>query len=307
MVVENPKANDRIQLFYIGMNINLNMRQRSDSKLIDSTASQDRVAPFYFGPLDKQLFGLYHAPQPGQERDFGVVLCNPWGQEFVRAHRAISQLAVRLARQDFPVLRFDFYGTGDSSGEDVDGTLTQWQADIRAAIHELKRRSRVERVFLAGLRLGASLAALVASGRDDVEGLVLWEPAVQGPEYLQDLTTWHEEKQYYFLSNVKISAERTELLGFGLHETLLADLAGLDLLAMKRKPAGRILVIENAAALAEAQSSVGCLCEHLRALGAAVNYQRLESFKMWAEDPDKGLVPQLILQAVVSWLVQEAG
>lgn len=269
--------------------------------------THDHLTPFYFGPSDKQLFGLYHVPQPGQERDFGVVLCNPWGQEFVRAHRAISQLALRLARQGYPVLRFDFYGTGDSSGEDTCGTLGQWQVDLRTAIQELKRRSRVERVFLAGLRLGASLAALVASGRDDVEGLVLWEPAVQGPEYLQDLTTWHEEKQYYFLSNVKISTERTELLGFGLHETLLADLAGLDLLAMQRKPARRILVIENAAALAEARPSVVRLREHLQALGAAVDYHLIESFRLWAEDPDKGLVPQLILQAVISWLVQEAG
>ncbi len=235
-----------------------------------------------------------------------MVLCNPWGQEFVRAHRSISQLALRLARRGFPVLRFDYYGTGDSCGEDADGTLSQWQADLRAAIQEIKRRSRVERVFLAGLRLGASLAALVASGRDDVKGLVLWEPAVQGSEYLQDLAIWHEEKQFYFLNKAETTANREELLGFGLHETLLADLAGLDLLAIKRKPAGEILIIESAATHTEAQSSAVRLREHLQVLGATVDYSLIDSFKMWAEDPDKGLVPQQILQTAVTWLVEEA-
>lgn len=270
-------------------------------------APLDKITPFYFGPPDKQLFGLYYAPPPGQVRDFGVVVCNPWGQEYTRAHRAMSQLALRLARQGFPVLRFDFYGSGDSGGEDADGTLAQWQNDLRAAIQELKRRSRLEYVFLAGLRLGASLAALVASARDDVEGLVLWEPAVNGTEYLQDLTAWHEEKQLYFLNRAQEGNKKNELLGFSLHETLLADLVALDLCGMKRKPATRVLIIEGASAPDQERSLVVGLRHRLSELGASVDYRLIESFKMWAEDPDKGLVPQLVLQAAVAWLVQEAG
>jgi len=307
----------------------------------------DKITPFYFGPSDKQLFGLYHAPQPGQEREVGVVICNPWGQEFVRAHRALSQLALRLARQGFPTLRFDYYATGDSSGEDAEGTLGQWQTDLRAAIQELKRRARVEDVFLAGLRLGASLAALVASGRDDVAGLALWEPAVIGSEYVQDLITWHAEKQSYFLTRTGPPEQGVdpeapapaELLGFGLHANLLADLNRLDLLAIKRKPASRILIVENTPtpegraaprshspeggsspntrpSVARRQSepsrplarrrTLAQLSGHLQALGAGVEYRPLESFKLWTEDPDKGLVPQLILQTMVAWFVQEA-
>jgi pimeloyl-ACP methyl ester carboxylesterase len=267
----------------------------------------DSITPFYFGPADKQLFGLYHAPQVGEERDFGVVLCNPWGQELVRAHRAVLQLALRLARQGFAVLRFDYYGAGDSAGADADGTLAQWQADIRTAIQELKRRSRVESVFLAGLRLGASLAAMVASGRDDVIGLVLLEPAVIGPEYVLDLTTWQEEKQFSYLSDTDTAHERDELLGFGLHETLLADLNALNLLAIKRKPAERLLIIETASTTSvEPRSTLARLCEHFQSLGVETDYRLIESFKLWVEDVDKGLVPQSIIQAAVDWLVQEA-
>ncbi len=267
--------------------------------------TSDQVSPFYFGPTEKQLFGLYYVPQPSLERDYGIVICNPWGQEYIRAHRALVQLGLRMARQGFPTLRFDFFGSGDSAGADEDGTLVQWQADLRLAIQELKRRSRVESVYLVGLRLGASLAALVASGRDDIAGLVLWEPAVNGQAYLQDLEKWHEEKQFAFLNELKPHSERAELLGFGLHPSFLDGLNGLDLLSMKRKPAGRILTIESPGSAGVDQPWVQQLNQHFQELGAVVDYQLIESFIMWTEDPDKGLVPQPILEAAVTWLAQE--
>lgn len=265
---------------------------------------QDKITPFFFGPNSQPLFGLFHAPQAGQERDFGVLICNPWGQEFVRGHRSISQLGLRLARAGFPVLRFDFTGTGDSAGADDCASLAQWQADIRAAIQELKRRARVESVFVAGLRLGASLGALVASGRDDVEGVVLWEPAITGAQYLQDLTAWQEEKELYFFK--QSSSQQAELLGYGLHPDLLNDLRGLDLLALKRRPAASVLVIQGTSAEASVVQAGNQLCAHLQTLGAKTDYRFVESVKMWTEDPDKALVPQAVLETAVQWLIGAA-
>lgn len=281
---------------------------------MESSPPQDRLTPFFFGPAEKQLFGAYHAPAAGTSRDFGVLLCNPWGQEAVRAQRALLQLGLRLARQGFPTLRFDYFATGDSAGEDAQGSLGQWQADLRSAIQELKRRGRVETVFLAGLRLGASLAALVASGRDDVEGLVLWEPIVDGKAYAQELDAWHQEKLNYFLAEGEAAsppgAPPLERVGFGLAENTLAEIQSLDLLTLRRRPAARLLVIESVAFISaalgsDAYKSVGRFCDYLRSLGAHVDYQHIESFKMWTEDPDKGLAPQPILEAAVNWIVQE--
>lgn len=269
------------------------------------TLTQDRITPFYFGPPDKQLFGLYYAAQPDQEREYGVIICHPWGQEYIRAQRALSQLGLRLARQGFATLRFDYFGTGDSAGADSAGTLEQWQSDLRSAIQELKRRARVDSVYLVGLRLGASLAALVAGGRDDVNGLVLWEPAVSGAAYLQELRDWHQEKQFAFLSQGGAVADEGELLGFGLHPGLAEGLQKLDLLGMKRKPAGRILTIESPRSGEAAASRLPQLNEHFQQLGAQVEYHSIESFILWTEDPDKGLVPQAILETAVTWLAQE--
>ena len=264
----------------------------------------DSVTPFYFGPSDKRLFGVYYTPAADLQTESGVVMCNPWGQEYIRAHRALSQWALRLAREGFPVLRFDYFGQGDSSGDDADGTLIQWQADLRHAIQELKRRARLETVFLAGLRLGATVAALVASGRDDVEGVVLWEPIINGPEYLTELCAWHQEKMLSFLFELNSpppnSTSPTELLGGGVSQTLLTELQSLDLQTLRRKPAPKILVLEGAV-----HAPVQAWRDHLQTLGARADYEHIESYKLWTEDPDKGLVPLPLLQAAVAWLKRE--
>jgi pimeloyl-ACP methyl ester carboxylesterase len=66
------------------------------------------------------------------------------------------------------VLRFDFRGCGDSEGDEAVAGTDAWRDDIGTAVEELKRRAGAARVALAGLRLGGTLAAQAAAGRDDV-------------------------------------------------------------------------------------------------------------------------------------------
>jgi len=51
------------------------------------------MEPFYFRQPSRPLFGVYHPAQPGKSRNVGVVLCHPMGQEYVRSHRSLLQLA----------------------------------------------------------------------------------------------------------------------------------------------------------------------------------------------------------------------
>lgn len=250
--------------------------------------------PFYFG-ADASLLGVHHAPLHAPGRSCGVVICNPFGHEYIRAHRALRQLAVRLARAGFHTLRFDYYGCGDSVGSDESGTIMRWLADISAAIDELRRRSGAPCVSLVGLRLGASLSAQVAAERKDVASLVLWEPVVNGQAYLDQLKEFHQEKIWYFLS--KASSSQAELVGFPLTESMRADLERLDLLSHSRKPADTVLVIEG-----ESDAFAQRLDEHLTQSGVTVLHQHVPSPRIWTEDPDKGLVPHQTLQAIVTWL-----
>jgi alpha/beta superfamily hydrolase/acyl carrier protein len=256
--------------------------------------------PFYFGASSQRLFGCYHTPSPGTERSCAVVLCYPFGSEYIRSHRAYQQLAGRLARAGFPTLRFDFFGCGDSEGEGEEGQFDQWLKNIAVAVAEVQERSGLQQVCLAGLRLGASLAMLAGAVQDNISKMVLWEPVIQGKEYLQELTTQHQETIWRFFvqpKTYKVSDRPTELLGFPLNETLIDDLEKLDLLTISQKPAQNVLIIENReTAIAEP------LKMHLSKLKTQVIHQHLPTFKIWVEDPDKGLVPQPTLQTIISWI-----
>jgi len=144
------------------------------------------VNPLFFGDSARQLFGAYDAPRGKGRR--GVVLCHPTSSgEYQLAHPTVRVLARRLADDGWHALRFDYFGTGDSAGDLAEATQDRWLADIETAVDELKEISQVPRVSLVGMRHGATLAAMVAGRRPDVDHLVLWDPVFDGREYLAEL------------------------------------------------------------------------------------------------------------------------
>ena len=235
--------------------------------------TQADIEPFFFGSSATRLFGCYHAPRPGAARDCGVVLCYPMGHEYIVSHRAYQKLAVRLSQAGFPVLRFDFFGCGDSAGDGDQDHLGQWLADIAVAIDEVRRRGRVVKVCLMGLRLGGSLAILAGAQRGDVAGLVLWDPVISGKTYVEQLTQMHHEtlqRANTPPSSALVKERPTEILGFPLTDSLFADLIKLDLLAIHQKPANNMLVI-----ISDPNADVGRFTEHVKSMAARVEYQDL--------------------------------
>jgi uncharacterized protein len=224
------------------------------------------------------------------------------GYEYIQSHRALRQLATRLSNVGFPVLRFDFYGCGDSGGACEQGQLGQWLTDISTAIGAIRRRCGVMKVCLIGLRLGGTLSMIVGAERGDIDGMVLWDPVVSGRAYVKELITWHREMLRYSHVQPKrhITSERpTEILGFPVTEAMLADLENLDPLAIRQKPANNILLIESSE-----KADEGRCREHLKNVGAVLEYRHLPSPNswIWAEDISKILVPHQILQSMVSWM-----
>src|SRR3954471_14377974 len=125
---------------------------------------------FTFGGAGRSLFGVLH--EPGRAPGAGpVVVCAPLWREGIRAHRVLRQLGVRLAKDGHAVLRFDYSGAGDSAGESEQGDVDVWLEDLAAAIDEVRGRQGAPRVTLLGLRFGATLAALAAARRGDVDRL----------------------------------------------------------------------------------------------------------------------------------------
>ena len=257
------------------------------------------MKPLHFGSSQRTLFGLLHPPQT-PARPAGVVLCNPAGQEATRAHRAYRQLALMLARARFHVLRFDYFGTGDSAGEIDEGRPEQWIHDIGAAADGLKDTTGVGRIALVGLRLGGSMALQAAAARRDVDAVVMWDPVVSGAVYLQELRTMHleylERELGYSFDPAAVSAD--EALGFPLTEGLVSDLRKTDLTQIGACGAKSVALIASRPEEAHKR-----LRDRLSGLGVKLSYQEIAA-ERWNSDEamNAAIVPNEILQAIVTSL-----
>lgn len=254
---------------------------------------------FYFGTTAKRLFGCYHEPQ-SEPRECGVLLCYPMGQEYIRSHRAYRQLAVRLSQAGFPVLRFDFFASGDSSGDDDEAEIAQWLVDISSAMAELRARSGRQRICLVGLRLGGTLAAMVGAEHGDVDAMILWDPVINGKTYVEELLMMHQAQMQKY-SSENPGSERTEILGFRVTKTLLEELNRIDLAAMPQKPADAILLIESSD-----EAVTNNFKNKLENAGVRVTYEHVPSPKIWLRQEEYSLVvPAQSIQAMVSWMSDE--
>ena len=254
--------------------------------------------PFYFGPSDKPLFGCYHEPRPGSSGKCAVVICQPVGHEYINCHRALRQLAARLCEGGFPVLRFDYYGAGDSSGEAVEGTVPRWLEDISTAISEVRHRTRIVSVCMIGLRLGGALAMITAAQRGDVDSLVLWDPVVNGKSYLEGLLSLQKELLRFRPKprGGHKSLAYMDVLGFPFSHLLCSQLEKLNLLTIMERPAKNILVIRS-----EPESGEDSLRDHLTQTEVRLEYQRGIP-QIWLPTVDGSLlVPSQILHSIVSW------
>jgi uncharacterized protein len=132
------------------------------------------------------LFGTLHRPsrtdkpQPDASRPV-IVLLSPGVKMRVGPGRLYVPLTDMLCDEGFSVLRFDFYGLGDSEGELAEKLLPdvynhievgRYVDDTLAAMNWLRTAHGVQRFVLGGL-CGGAITALLAAERDPgVEGLL---------------------------------------------------------------------------------------------------------------------------------------
>jgi len=274
------------------------MERSATASAPDYTVATDSEL-FFFGPPDRQMFGCFHPPTTDVVRDSAVLLCYPWGQEYLSSHRAYLQLAIALSSRGFSVLRFDYVGTGDSSGDAEACTLASWRADLHAAAAELRRRSGVDQICLGGLRLGGAVAAQAAAAQHDISGLFLWQPVVRGDRYLEDIRLRHQAMLWRSFATLPTSDSfggTLSQLGFPLSAGLLAELEGLDL-ATLAPPGYPVLIVNN-----EEEDVAVQLHDALSTRGARVDHEVIPSFAIWHEDVDKGLVPRPTIERIADWL-----
>lgn len=247
-------------------------------------------------------FGWLH-PATGP---LGVVLCNPFGYDALCTHRGWRKLAERLAAAGMPALRFDYPGTGDSTGaEDDPGLVDAWLDSIGCAVRYLRERTGVERVALVGLRLGALLAAFAAE-RGGVDALVMLAPPATGRRYIRELRA---HRQSWLSTSAGMGAvpitdddAYVEAFGFGLHGGDIARLGELDLCRGTRAPARRVLLLDSSA-----PALTVALAQHYESNGVAVDLGGFEESDQFFLEALYSAEPVEAFARVHAWLLQEPG
>jgi alpha-beta hydrolase superfamily lysophospholipase len=283
------------------------MRRDVILELADFTVEHGSLAverePLYFDQSrtrdgEGPIFGWYHSTPSAGEADCVAVLCGPIGHEYTRTHRTMRHLADRLAERGIPAVRFDYHGIGDSPGGELDpDRVAYWQSSIRAAIRQARALSGRQRVCLIGVRLGATMAALVASDTP-VDLLVLWNPVTKGRAYVRELQA------------IAMSAARTstdcdgglESAGFVMSSQTLDALRGADLMNTTCDVNDRALILGRDDLAADKS-----LCEHLVAAGVACDYERVPGWLGMVADHQFTVVPDEALETIANWVDNHSG
>jgi alpha-beta hydrolase superfamily lysophospholipase len=241
----------------------------------------------WFGPAERPLLGWVTARQDGGRAD-GVLIAAPIGYEHLTSHRTLRELAEALAGEGHRVLRFDYDGTGDSSGDAWDPDRVQaWRASLRAAAQELREQG-CTRLTVVGLRLGAMLALVEGTGLE-ADALVVWAPVPSGKRYVKELR----------LLGQPIPPEHDRGCGPAFTQAgdvytapTLADLA--ELTGPATLPAPRVLIVDDRPAK---------LAAALEALGASVSTATADgSEKMLQTSAERAEVPHARIGDVRAWI-----
>jgi len=137
---------------------------------------------------DSWLCGIVSVPEQTFSRGVVIVVGGP--QYRVGSHRQFTLLARHLAAQGVPVMRFDYRGMGDSTGETR--TFESVDDDLRCAIDQFMAEvPHLKQVVLWGLCDAASAALFYAYQDPRVTGLILLNPWVRTEEGIAKATLKH--------------------------------------------------------------------------------------------------------------------
>ncbi len=256
----------------------------------------DRLAiPTYFGDEARPVFGLYHPIAAGTTAPFAVLICSAWGREEVCAHRTMRWLAQGYAELGLPTLRFDYDGCGNSAGDDLDpGRVQAWQASTEAAVDHVLRLSGARQVVLVGVRMGALMAAMVASERRDVRALVAINPVCNGRAFVREL------KFIQANSATATPPSESHLLeneGSFMDEQTVADVSRLDLLSLTAPPAPAVLLVNR-----QDLPTSPAWARHLRDQGVSVDEVSMSGYAEMMLPPHKTVLPAELAQLTGDWL-----
>ncbi|MEO5921735.1 MAG: alpha/beta hydrolase family protein [Pseudolysinimonas sp.] len=236
--------------------------------------------------------GFLHIPDRGARG--GVVICPPLGYEQVLGYRGVRLLSQELEAHGIASLRFDYVGEGDASGETaVPDAGERWLATIEQAVLTL-RSAGIEHIVLAGLAAGALLASEAArrlrSSGVELDGLVLWDPALSGRRFVR------RQKSLFDLTvgEPATDPERLTLLSLTLHPAAVAWLEPVELAPV---------AVDALALIRRAELGSPIADRFVSALPAGSSVVPVDGHAEWIEAPSAlAVLPVESIRTIVDWV-----
>ncbi len=200
----------------------------------------------FAGAAQRRLFTVWRAAHGPLRAAF--VLCPPFFHEQFLSYRLLSLVAARLAERGIASLRFDYFGTGDSWGDETAFTLDGADEDAETALAELTRRAPDVPLIACGARAGAWPAARLA--RRHRLPLWLWQPLCDGRVWLDDLVAMDareraSRQRYPFLGAQPKPADPERLLAARCPPALRAQIAAQRLAEPLAGDELRVCVVDD--------------------------------------------------------------
>lgn len=266
-------------------------------------AAQETIAVI---PGQVPLHAVVHGCLETAHPPWALLFCDPFAEEKKCAHRVMVEAARAFCEADIGCMRFDYRGTGDSAGSFADATPEEWVEDILAAARYVRDTLQARTLGLLGLRLGAALAVQAAVADEElVDFLVLWEPVINGKQYLQQnlrrsmIKAMLTDEEKFDAGRVR-AAQRDEVFdfdGYPISSEMRRQIEAIDLLEIKPADVEPSLVV-NIGTRDQPGEGYVALAERLRGRAVAV---RQEPF--WARI---GLISaQPVVEASEIWLAEQ--
>lgn len=252
---------------------------------------------FHTGESNRRIVSIFYPGNEQKTKKTGVVICNPLGHEHTRFYKSISVLAKELSAQGFPTMRFDYYGTGDSYGEETEIDVESTKCDLEMVVQELLDGCNVDNICLIGIRYG-SLPALVSLHKLKVNSLILWNPVCTGKHYLQEMQAG--EQSFYQGSFAVKKNHDHEYFGFTYNPTFIQQLQKFETSSLKPGPLYKLLLVAD-------NDHIPAISENLQNLFPDTNPDIIENTvsKFWLKqkgEEDKAMVPITEIKKISEWV-----
>lgn len=221
-----------------------------------------------------------------EAHSIGWVCCHSFSREQIIVQQIDILVSRALAASGFPVLRFHGRGYGDSRGGMEDVSLSSHVADASDAVELLAEQAGVERIGILGLRLGGTVAALVAD-RKDLPFMALWEPIVRGAPYMREFLRSQRTFELIQAAQTGMALSGSDLRealdtagwadvqGFRLTRQAYREISAVDLGKDLRSFRGSSLVVSVSRSGAVKPEHVK-LVEHLTKLGGSSRHEGIQ-------------------------------